>query len=94
VDEDRISIKEAGMKMNIKAFGLTCGLIWGFGVFFMTWWVMYFEGTTHDPMVLGHFYLGYDISPLGSVIGGAWGLVDGGFGGAFFAWLYNRLAGR
>lgn len=82
------------MKLNVKAFALTFGLLWGFGVFFLTWWVILFEGSTHDLMVLGHLYRGYDISPMGSVIGLAWGFFDGAGGGLVFAWLYNRLASR
>jgi hypothetical protein len=31
------------------------------------------------------------MSPLGSVIGLLWGLVDGFIGGLVFAWLYNLL---
>jgi hypothetical protein len=27
------------MRLNIKAFALTCGLIWGFGLFLLTWWI-------------------------------------------------------
>lgn len=82
------------MKLNVKAFALTCGLIWGFGVFGLTWWVIFFEGSTHDLFVLGHIYRGYDISPLGSLVGCAYALVDGGVGGAIFAWLYNSLSTR
>ena len=80
------------MKLNIKAFALTFGLIWGFGIFFLTWWVILFEGSTHDLMVLGHLYRGYNISPMGSVVGMVWGFFDGFGGGLLFAWLYNRLA--
>jgi hypothetical protein len=80
------------MKINTKALGLTCGLVWGLGVFGLTWWVIFFEGPTHDLMVLGHLYRGYDVSPLGSVIGMAYGLVDGGLGGVIFAWLYNLFS--
>ena len=82
------------MKINIKAFGLTCGLLWGLGVLGLTWWVILFEGSTHDMMLLGHIYRGYDISPAGSLIGAAYGLVDGGVGGVVFAWLYNVLCVR
>ena len=82
------------MKLNIKAFGLTCGLLWGLGVLGLTWWIILFEGPTHDLMVLGHLYRGYDISPTGSLIGAAYGLVDGGVGGAIFAWLYNVFSAR
>ncbi len=82
------------MKINIKAFGLTCGLLWGLGVLGLTWWVILFEGSTHDLMLLGHIYRGYDISPAGSLIGAAYGLVDGGVGGVVLAWLYNVLCVR
>ena len=78
------------MKLNVLAFGLACGLIWGLGVFCLAWWVMAFEGATRDPMVLGHLYRGFNVSPLGSVIGLAWAIPDGFVGGAILAWLYNR----
>ncbi len=79
------------MKLNVPAFGLACGLLWGVGVFCLAWWVMAFEGVTHDLMVLGHLYRGFEISPQGSVIGLVWGICDGFVGGALLAWLYNRL---
>ncbi len=82
------------MKLNIKAFALTCGLFWGFGLFELTWWIIALEGSTGDPTLIGRFYPGYSISPAGSFIGLLWGLGDGLIGGAIFAWLYNLLAGR
>ena len=51
-----------------------------------------FGGATGEPTLIGRVYIGYAISPLGSVIGLAYGFVDGWIGGAIFAWLYNRLA--
>jgi hypothetical protein len=82
------------MKLNTLAFGLTCGLMWGFGVFFLTWWIIAFMGVTNDPIVLGYLYRGYNVSPIGSVIGLAWALADGFVGGVIFAWLYNLIAGK
>jgi hypothetical protein len=82
------------MKLNVKAFAIACGLIWGLGVFVMTWWIIAFEGSTGELMFLGRFYRGYNISPLGSVIGLIWALADGAIGGAIFAWLYNLIAGK
>ncbi len=79
------------MKLNVLAFALTCGLVWGLGVFCLAWWVMAFEGATGDPMVLGHIYRGFNVSPLGSVIGLVWALFDGFITGALVAWVYNRL---
>ena len=80
------------MKLNIKAFALVCGLMWGLGVFCLAWWIMMFEGATGEVPFLGHLYRGFNISPLGSVIGLVWAFFDGLVGGAIFAWLYNKLA--
>lgn len=83
------------MKLQIKSFALACGIFWGVGVFVTTWWIIAFNGATREPTFLGLVYLGFNISPAGSVIGFAWAFVDGLIGGAIFAWLYNSLtAGR
>ena len=79
------------MKLNIKAFALTFGLWWGFGLFFLTWWIIAFEGITGDPTFIGRIYRGYSITPIGSIIGLVWAFFDGLIGGAIFAWLYNLL---
>ena len=82
------------MKLNIKAFGLTCSLIWGFGLFALTWWIMAFEGQTGEVTIIGKIYRGFSITPLGSLIGLGWALVDGFVGGLIFAWLYNIISGK
>ena len=82
------------MKLNIRAFGLACGLVWGFGLFVLTWWIMAFDGATGEITMIGRLYRGYSITPVGSLIGLAWALVDGLIGGLIFAWLYNLLAGK
>ena len=82
------------MKLNVKAFALACGSLWGVGLFAATWWIIAFEGATGDPTFIGRLYRGYAISPAGSLIGLVWALVDGVVGGAVFAWLYNLLAIR
>lgn len=81
------------MKLNVKAFALACGIIWGLGLFILTWWIIAFDGAMGEPTLIGKCYRGYTISPIGSVIGLAWGSVDGLAGGAVFAWLYNVIAG-
>jgi hypothetical protein len=82
------------MKLDIKAFGLTCGLVWGFGLFALTWWVIFFDGASDTPTFIGHLYRGYTLTPVGSLIGLVWALADGFVGGIVFAWLYNKLAGN
>ncbi len=80
------------MRLNLRAFSLTCGLVWGVGVFLLTWWIIAFEGATGDVTWIGRIYRGYDVSPVGSVVGLVWAFVDALIVGAIFAWLYNWLA--
>ncbi len=77
------------MKLNIKAFTVACAVVWGLGLFLLTWWIILFEGATGEAMFIGRVYRGYTISPVGSFIGLLWALVDGAVAGAIFAWLYN-----
>lgn len=79
------------MKLDIKAFALACGLLWGLGLFCLTWWIIAFEGSTQEVPFLGHLYRGYNISPLGSFVGLVWAFGDGVISGAIFAWLYNVI---
>ncbi len=79
------------MKLDPKAFGLTCGILWGAGLFSLTWWIMAFEGPSPKPTGLSRLYRGYKISPAGSLIGLVWGFCDAFCGGVSFAWLYNEL---
>lgn len=82
------------MKLNIKAFAVTCGLLWGFGMFFLTWWLIMLEGNTPEPSLLNRIYPGYTMTPVGSLIGLIWGFIDAGIGGLVFAWFYNLLASK
>ncbi|MGD9489733.1 MAG: bacteriophage holin [Calditrichaceae bacterium] len=86
------------MKLNVKAFALTCALLWGFTLLFITWWIILFEGATGEVTLIGRIYLGYNISISGSLFGLLWGLADGAILGAIFAWIYNvfsdRLSGK
>ncbi len=82
------------MKLNIKAFALTCGTLWAVGVFFLTWWLIFLEGPEPAGCFLNRVYKGYTMTPMGSVIGAVWGFFDAAIGGAIFAWLYNLLVGK
>ncbi|MBI3621110.1 MAG: bacteriophage holin [Nitrospirae bacterium] len=82
------------MKLNVKAFALAGSLFWGTGLCFIAWWIMLFEGATGERTLIGQLYPGYNISPLGSVIGLVWGAFDGLIGGAVLAWLYNLFVDR
>lgn len=81
------------MKLNVKAFALTCGIFWGLCLFFLTWWLIAFDGATRELTFIGRLYRGYTISPIGSVVGLVYAFFDGLIGGALFGWLYNKAAG-
>ena len=82
------------MQLNIRAFALTCGLMWGFGLLLITWWILLLDGSTCAVTFIGKVYRGFNLSFSGSLIGFVWALVDGVIGGAIFAWLYNLIAKR
>ncbi len=80
------------MKLNVKAFALACALVWGLGLFFVTWWVIALDGASDEPTMIGRVYRGYSLTALGSVVGLCWAFADGLIGGAIFAWVYNLVA--
>ncbi len=80
------------MFLNIKVFGLTCGILWGLGVFVFTWVIILREGVTGERTIIGRVYRGYTITPLGSLIGFVWAFFDGLIGGVVLGWIYNYVA--
>ena len=77
--------------LSIRAFGLTLGIFGAASMFFLAWWLILI-GNTEGPITLfERIYIGYSFTPLGSVIGAAWGFFDWGIAGVIFAWLYNKI---
>ena len=59
------------MRLNVRAFALACALIWGLGLFAITWWIIFFEGQAPAdaaPPFLGLIYRGYEFTTVGSLI--------------------------
>lgn len=77
--------------LNVKALAIACAIFWGAAIFLLTWWIILFEGITGDTLLISKIYRGYTVSPLGSVIGLLYGVVDGAITGAVIAWLYNII---
>lgn len=84
------------MKLNIKSFALTCGIVWGVCMFIFTWWMIVFgDGAVGEKVpIVSDMYIMYRINPAGSIVGLLWGFLDGAIGGLVFAWLYNLLTGK
>jgi hypothetical protein len=81
------------MKLQVSALGLACGLLWAIFLVLISLAVMFTPYWSADAVSwIGNFYLGYDITIGGIVIGAIWAFVDAFIGGALLAWLYNMFA--
>ena len=79
------------MRLNPKALGLALGILWGLSVFLATAWVIFVGGQGEPLAMLGVFYIGYDVTWTGAVVGMGYGFVDGLNGGLLLAWIYNAF---
>ena len=77
--------------ISVRSCGLTLGIFGAAAMFFLAWWLILIGNAEGPPTLLERVYIGYSFTPLGSVIGAAWGFVDWGIAGAIFAWLYNKI---
>jgi hypothetical protein len=41
------------MKLDVKAFTITCGLLLGLGLFFVTWWIIMLDGPSDRMTFIG-----------------------------------------
>jgi len=82
------------MFIHLKVFSLSCGLLWGIGIFCFTWWIILFEGATGERAILGRVYRGYTISPRGSIVGLIWGFFDGLLGGGRIVRKKNMVVAK
>lgn len=78
------------MRLNVKALAFTAAILWGVGLFLVTWWLIVL-GHGDAKVFFNRMYPGYTVTPLGSIIGLIWAFVDGLICGAIFAWIYNAF---
>ena len=81
------------MKLNVKAFALSTGVVLGIAVFAITFWFLIFGHQGATLIKLANIYLGYSVTWYGAFIGFIWGFIDGCIGGALIAYFYNLFAG-
>jgi len=83
------------MKLNVTAFALTAGLLWGGAVLVVALANLAWPGYGRAFLELtASLYPGYHpgTGAASVIVGGLYGLVDGLIGGAVFAWLYNLFS--
>ncbi|MFC6977210.1 bacteriophage holin [Halomicroarcula sp. GCM10025709] len=77
--------------LDVRAFGIACGLLWAGGVVALGLTARVGWGQRWEQL-LADVYRGYDETATGLVVGASWAFLDGLSGGLAFAWLYNKLA--
>ena len=77
--------------ISARSCGLTLGIFGAVSMFLLAWWLILIGNAEGPTTLFERVYIGYSFTPLGSVIGAAWGFVDWGIAGAIFAWLYNLI---
>jgi hypothetical protein len=82
------------MKLNVKAFALAVGLVWGINWFGLTWFMIVLDGISYEMTIIGRIYRGFTVSPVGSLAALFWGFLDGYLLGLLIAWIYNKLLPR
>jgi hypothetical protein len=86
--EDRL------LRVNALSFGLACGLLGGFGLFLATIWLVIKDGTNPGPHLglLGQYFVGYEVTFLGSLVGFAYAFLVCFAAAGAGAWLYTRVS--
>ena len=82
------------MKLNVRAFALAVGLVWGLNWFMLTWFMIALDGISYEMTIIGRIYRGFTVSPVGSIAALLWGFFDGYMLGLLIAWIYNQLIPR
>jgi hypothetical protein len=91
----------AVLKLNLKILGLVLGLLFGLAIFIATNWLV-LKGGHIGPsgeyvvgphlQLLSQFFIGYEVSFWGSIIGFFYGFALGTLSGAAIGWIYNKVA--
>lgn len=84
------------MRLSKGALGLSLGTVWGLGILIATWWLLIMDSNNYHFYMskLNNFYLGYEVSWFGGLIGFCWGFINGFVAGILIAWIYNLVRPR
>ena len=78
------------MKIDIKAFALAVGIVWGFAIFLLTLVAVIMDYGFLSG--LDGTFLGYSISWIGAFVGLIYGFIEGLIFGALLGFFYNKFA--
>lgn len=84
------------LRLNATVQGLATGAVAGTGLFIATNWLVIKGGPVIGPhlALLGQYFIGYEVTFVGSLIGFAYAFVAGFAIGYGVSWVYNAIATR
>lgn len=77
-------------KISIWGLGVAIGIVWAISCFVAGITAIFGWGNTLVE-VIGSFYIGYEPTFGGAILGAIWGFVDGFIGGALIAFFYDLV---
>jgi hypothetical protein len=82
------------LRLNATINGVVFGLILGLILFIATIWLVIKGGPVVGPnlALLNQFFIGYSVTPLGSLVGFIYGFISGFVIGFLIAVIYNWVA--
>ena len=83
------------LRLNAKVQGVVSGILAGFAIFIATNWLILKGGDVVGPhlSLLGQFFIGYDVTFVGSLVGFVYGFVGGFVVGYGVTGMYNYIVG-
>jgi hypothetical protein len=77
--------------LHKRAMGVAVGTVTGLLVLLATLVMMLQGGTGYPLSLLGEYFFGYTVSPVGALVGLFWGFIAGFVFGWFFAFCRNLV---
>jgi hypothetical protein len=93
-EEELILRSIARLRAGIMA--IVFGVLSGTALLVATVWLLVRGGPNvgQHLQLLGHFFPGYAVTPIGALVGFFWAALAGGALGWLLAWVYNSVAGH
>jgi hypothetical protein len=94
-DRERALVARSIARLRAAIIAVVSGMVGGAGLFVATLWLVIKGGENvgQNLSLLSHYYPGYSVTWLGSLVGLFYGALSGAALGGMVAWLYNTIAG-
>lgn len=93
-DRERALVAQSIARLRAGIVAVVSGMVTGIGLFVATIWLVIKGGENigQNLNLLGHYYPGYAVTWLGSLVGLVYGAITGALLGWTVAWMYNAVA--